>query len=560
MTTTQQTFERYVSDALAGRIIIGDLVRKALQRHERDMLTAAERGLRFDWDAAHRACEFFARFLVHSKGKYAGQPFELSGWQVFIVGSVFGWKWIATGRRRYRTAYIEVSRKQGKSTLAGGVALYALVADDEPGAEIYSLATKREQAKIVFTEAQRMVRSSPQLRKLVERRASSLVVSRTDSKFEPLGRDADSLDGLNIHVATLDELHAHKNRDLLEVIDTATGARTQPLLFCITTAGARRSGVGWDEHCRAERIVTGVADDDSVFVFVAALDEKDDIFDEKVWPKACPNLGVSCELEQIRIAARKAKDQSTARAAFARYYCGRWGEESITRWIPHDRWQACKENFSERELEGRECFAGLDLAGTRDLSALTLLFPNADDESARILCYAWAPREGTEERARVDRVPYLQWADAGQLKLTDSVVTDQNEILADVAALRQRFDIKQCAFDRFQASWLVSHLEAISIECLELPMTFTGLGKPTSDTEKLVLAKALQHDGNPLLAWAFSNVVCVTDDAGNVRPSKKRSRERIDPAVSTILAVAAWKYGGAGGFTSVYETRGIESL
>lgn len=537
--TAIETFNRYVADVQAGKIPVSKFARQAVERHVRDMASAEERGLVFDVAALSRVVEFFS-LLRHSKGVHAGKPFVLSSWQVFVLGSVFGWKVIATGRRRFRTAYTELCRKNGKSTLAAGAALYALIADDEAGSEVYALATKKEQAQIVHGEAERMVRASPALRKRIRVLRNEMKVEETDSIFKPLGRDEDSLDGLNVHFACIDELHAIKHRELVEVIDTATGARSQPLLFMITTAGTRREGICFEQRQYCEKILNGIVTDDSVFAFIACLDDGDDIFDETKWTKANPNLYISCNIEQLQIGARKARETPTARAAFARYHCGLW-VETVNRWISVESWEACRAEFTEDDLEGKECFGGLDLAGTRDLSSLVLIFPG---EKSRVLCFNWAPREGAVLRQRDDNVPYLTWGEQGFISMTDSPVTDQDEIFRDIEQLSTRFRIKQIAFDRFNASKLANAVEKLDIEALALPMTFTGISVPTKDTESLVMSQGIQHNGNPVLAWAMSNVCTQSDDNGNIRPSKNKSIERIDPAVALILAVSAWKYGG----------------
>jgi phage terminase large subunit-like protein len=536
-----EIFNQYVADVRGGVIPASKFVKQAVERHVRDVKAAEARGLLFDESAVEHVAEFFG-LLRHSKGVHAGKPFTLVPWQIFLLGSVFGWRNLATGRRRFRTAYAEICRKNGKSSVAAGAALYALVADDEPGAEIYALATKKEQAEIVFGEAERMVRASPALRKRIKLLRGEMKIEESNSVFKPLGRDQDSLDGLNIHFAVIDELHAIKHRELVEVIDTATGARAQPLLFLITTAGTRRDGICYEQRQYCEKILSGMVEDDSVFAFIACMDESEDIFDEALWVKANPNLGVSCNVEQLRITARKAKETPTARSAFARYHCGQW-VETVNRWLSPDVWTECRADFTAADLEGLECWGGLDLAGTRDLSSLVLLFPHR--EGCRVLNYNWAPREGALQRQRDDGQPYLNWGERGFITLTDSAVTDQNKIFADIEQLTTRFKIRQIVFDRFNASKLENDIKRLDIEPVALPMTFTGMSLPTKDTEALVTSKALQHDGNPVLAWAISNVCTDEDVNGNIRPVKNKSLERIDPAMALILAVSGWKYGGS---------------
>lgn len=536
----KEQFEGYVAGVLDGSIVAGKFVRQACQRHVDDMARGAERGIVFDWEAVVRVCRF-TKILRHSKGVFAGKPFAVQPWQVFLLGSIFGWKWKATGLRRFRVAYTEIARKNGKSFVASVVALYGLVADDEQGAEVYSLATKKDQARIVFDESVKMVSASPGLKKAIKRRQTGLY--HENSKFCPLGKDSDSLDGLSVHIAIIDEMHALKNRELVEVIDTATGARSQPLLFCITTAGARRQGICFETRSYVEKILAGAGvTDDTHFAFIACLDDGDDPFDERNWPKANPGLGVSASIEQMRALARKAKEQPSFKPSFARYHCGIWCE-TVSRWIDAEAWKACAAPFTEADLRGRKCFGGMDLAGTRDLSSLVLIFPDDVGPGCRILCYTWAPAENAARRQREDKAPYLTWSEQGFLTLTDSAITDQAKIFNDIRALNEKFQITQIAYDRFNAAMLSNQISGIAIEPVELPMTFTGLALPTKETESLVLGKLLKHDGNPVLAWAMANVVTMSDPNGNIKPSKKRSIERIDPVVALICAVASWKFG-----------------
>src|SRR5512139_1249755 len=292
------TAEQYIDDVVAGRVVACHWVQAACQRHVDDLKHGAERGLHFDREAAEHVLKFFT-ILKHSKGEWAGRPLVLEPWQQFLIWTLFGWK-RADGTRRFRTAYIEVARKNGKSTIGAGVGLYLLAADGEPGAEIYSAATKRDQARITHLEAVRMVKASPMLRKRIRTFRDNLNIEGTASKFEPLGADADTLDGLNIHGAIIDEIHAHKTREVWDKLDTGTGARRQPLMFGITTAGYDRQSLCWTLNEYSKKVLDGVIEDDTFFALIYTLDDGDDWQDETTWIKANPNLKVSKKNDDLR--------------------------------------------------------------------------------------------------------------------------------------------------------------------------------------------------------------------------------------------------------------------
>ncbi|GAH39281.1 unnamed protein product, partial [marine sediment metagenome] len=312
----------YMRGVEDGSIPAGRLVRLAVERHVRDLVEGPKRGLHWDRQAAQHAIDFFG-FLKHSKGEWAGQPFLLEPWEQWLLWMIFGWK-RADGLRRFRTAYIEVARKNGKTTWGAGLGLYLLVADGEPGAEIYSAATKREQARLSHGEAVRMVRSSRALSRMVGVVKDNLHIRATASKYEPLGADANTMDGLNVHAAIIDELHAHRNRRVVDVLETATGARRQPLICEITTAGSDQTSICYEHHEYARQILEGTIDDDSWFAYIACLDEEDDWLDEEAWKKANPNLGVSVKLDSLRRTAQKAKRLPAAQNAFRRLHLNEW--------------------------------------------------------------------------------------------------------------------------------------------------------------------------------------------------------------------------------------------
>ena len=363
------------------------------------------------------------------------------------------------GTRRFRTAYIEIGRKNGKSTLAAGVALYLFAADREPGAEVFTAATKRDQARIVHGEAIRMVRLSPGLQRHVQVFKDNLSMLRTTSKYEPLGADADTMDGLNVHGAIIDELHAHKNRNLWDVLETATGARRQPLIFAITTAGFDRHSICWQQHDYGEKILDGVIEDDAYFAFIASLDPEDSWTDRKMWIKANPNLGISVKPESLEEQCGKAESLPAAQNAFRRLRLNQWTEQS-DRWIDLSVWDACIAPVDAALLKGRECFGGLDLSTTTDLSAFVLLFPPEDDEPWQVLCRFWMPEDNVRRRVEKDRVPYDVWIREGWIEATAGNVIDYDILRARIQEDADRFHIREIAFDRWNATQLCTQLQS----------------------------------------------------------------------------------------------------
>ena len=383
-----ETALKYAQDVLSGTILAGKLVRLACKRFLDDLEHGKSRGIYFDPDAAQHAVDFFG-FLRHTKGAWAKtretSGFLLAPWQVFVLANLFGWKNIVDGQRRFREGYLEVARKNGKSTFIAGIGLYMMFADGEPGAEIYSAATTKDQAKIVFHAAKDMVKVSPFLSSRIGQWRNNLHVDSSSSKFEPLASDSGTLDGLNIHCGLIDELHEHPNRALYDVLNTATGSRTQPLILSITTAGFAREGICWDQREYGVKVVSRIIERDDFFAFIACLDDGDAWDDESVWIKANPNLGVSVSIEAIRPNCAKAKEQPAALNEFLRKHLNKWTSQN-TAWLLDGKWEACcaaGEHASPsklrdealKRLKGRTCFAGLDIASTNDLASFALIFP-----------------------------------------------------------------------------------------------------------------------------------------------------------------------------------------
>jgi len=559
--------EQYVDDVLTGRQVACKWVRLACERHRRDLDNGKDRGLSFDETTAKMAISFF-KLLKHSKGEWAGRPLMLEPWQQFVMWSLFGWK-REDGTRRFRTSYLEVARKNGKTTMAAGVGLYLMLADNEPGAEIYSVATKRDQARISHSEATRMAKSSPPVRKLVTIFKDNIHILETASKFEPLGADSDTMDGLNVHGAIVDEVHAHKTRDTWDVIETATGARRQPLMFAITTAGYDRQSLCFQQHEYTEKILEGVLQDDAWFGMIYSLDKvldanlnpvDEDWNDERLWIKANPNLGVSKKLDDMQRKAARAREMPSALNAFLRLELDVW-TQAVTKWVSLEHWKACGQAVDADGLRGRTCYAGLDLSSNVDISALVLVFPpQADDDLYQILCRFWIPEEAMIERARRDRVPYPVWVRQGFIKATPGNVIDYDFILAEIDELAQAYDIVEIAFDRWGATKIQTDLMEYGGEdwLVQFGQGYVSMSPPMKDLEKLILEHKLAHGNHPVLTWMANNLVVRQDPAGNIKPDKEKSIEKIDGMVAMVMGLdRAMRHEPKK--RSVYEDHGLET-
>lgn len=528
----------YAADVLDGRVVAGRLVRRAAQRHLRDLAEAPARGLRFDDAAAARAIQFFT-FLRHSKGEWAGQTFVLSPWQEFIVGSLFGWQ-REDGTRRFRSAYLEVARKSGKSTLLAGLGLLLAFFDDEPGAEVYAAAVKRDQAKICWGEARRMVLASPPLRRRITVLVANLHDVRTNSKFEPLGADSDSMDGLNIHGAIVDELHAHKTRGVVDVLETATAARRQSLIVNITTAGTDRQSVCWERHEYGRRVIEGLVEDDTLFAYIATIDDGDRWDDEACWEKANPNLHISVKLDDLRRKMERAKQLPTELNAFLRLHLDCWTQQT-NRWIPLDLWnaQAGSETFDETLFRGRPCYGGLDLSATRDLTAWVLAFPREDDpEALDILPRFWCPEAWVYAPENRYSAQYQAWVREGHLTVTEGNAVDYEQVRAQVLADAAQFQVVDLNVDRlFQSHETAMKLQQEGLQVFPMGQGFYSMAAPMKEFERRLLAKKLHHHHHPVLSFMADNFAVLQDPAGNLKPNKADSQSKIDGVVALIMAI-----------------------
>lgn len=541
------TAESYVDSVLSGEQTACRWVRLACERHQRDLETGHRRGLRFDETAAKVAISFFS-VLRHWKGEWAGQPVTLEPAQQFWIWSLFGWK-RNDGTRRFRTAYLEVGRKNGKTTIAAGVGLYLAFVDGEPGAEVYSAATMRDQARISHKDATWMVKKSPQLNQIIGVFRDNLHERKSGSKFEPLSADYNSLDGLNIHGVIADELHAWPQPELWGVLKTGTGSRRQPLMLAITTAGVDQQGVCYRQREYVTRILRGIIEDDAYWGMIYTIDTKqdwpdletdDDWQDEANWVKANPLLGVSKKWGTMRSDAHEAASKPAELNQFLRWHLNVW-TNAVIRWINPIDWAACgKLTVDEEALAGRMCCAGLDLSETLDITALVLVFPPESEETLyQVICRFWLPADNLTERVRKGQVPYDLWMRLGYLTLTPGNVVDYEFILKAVEELRGQFDIREIGFDRWGAAMVSQKLQEMGGDEWVVPIGqgFASMSPPMKELGNLIAGKKLAHGNNPILTWMADNLVAVKDAAGNVKPDKSKSREKIDGMVALIMAL-----------------------
>lgn len=517
----------------------------------------ADNGRWFDEDAATVAERWFDRVLVHVKGEWAGQPFTLEPWQRQIIRDLFGWK-TADGLRQYRTAYIEIPRKNGKSSIAAGIALFLLFADGEPGAEVYSAAADRDQAAIVHGLGKDMVETVAVLGRRAEVYKRAIVVPELRASYKVLSADAYTKHGLNGSGVVVDELHAQPNRDLVDVLVTSTGARRQPLTVLLTTAGFQLETICGEYHDYAIKVRDGLIYDPTFYPVIYAAAEGDDWLSEDVWQAANPNLGISVKLDYLRNEARKAEHVPAYQNTFKRLHLNLWTEQD-TRWLDMAKWAACGEPFDPGLFEGAACYGGLDLASTSDLASLSLVFPSEPDEPEdyAILLFFWIPEDNIVERARRDRVPYDAWTRDGLITATEGDVIDYAYIIRDIEALGERFDIKEIAFDRWGAFQVSTALEGAGFVMVGFGQGFASMARPTAELMRLVLAGRLRHNDNPVLNWMAANMVVSSDAAGNVKPNKQKSREKIDGLVASIMGLDRGIRHRESKTESVYSQRGI---
>ena len=512
----------------------------------------------YDKSAADYAVMFIEN-LCHTKGTWAGKPFELIDWQEQIIRDLFG-TLKPNGYRQFNTAYIEIPKKQGKSELAAAVALLLTCGDGEERAEVYGCAADRQQAAIVFDVAADMVRMCPVLSKRVKILASQkrLIYTPTNSFYQVLSAEAYSKHGFNIHGVVFDELHTQPNRKLFDVMTKGSGdARMQPLYFLITTAGTDTHSICYETHQKAKDIIEGRKIDPTFYPVIYGADESDDWTDPKVWKKANPSLDITVGIDKVKAACESAKQNPGEENAFRQLRLNQWVKQAV-RWMPMEKWDKCAFAVVEDELEGRVCYGGLDLSSTTDITAFVLVFPPLDNEDKYIILpYFWIPEDNLTLRVNRDHVPYDVWERQGCLQTTEGNVVHYGFIEQFIERLGERFNIREIAFDRWGAVQMVQNLESMGFTVVPFGQGFKDMSPPTKELMKLVLEQKIAHGSHPVLRWNMDNIYIRTDPAGNIKADKEKSTEKIDGAVATIMALdRAIRCGNDHG-ASVYDDRGL---
>jgi phage terminase large subunit-like protein len=529
---------------------------------------AVDTGCHFDLAAAERVKRFFESFLKHHKSPFAGQPFELLPWQwESLVGPFYGWK-RPDGTRRYRRVDCWVSKKNGKSSLCAGIVLYSLLADGESGAEVYGAAADRNQASIIYGEAKAMVEQSPALRSKLKvlDTTKRIVYEEKRSFYSVLSKDSRKTGhGINASVVVIDEKHV-VNREMRDTLRYAGAARRQPSFWEISTAGNDKTSVGYETYLYAKKVAEGVIEDPELLVFIAEADSND-VWDDPVqWKKANPSLGHTITLDSFKGDFKEASQGSAAaRSNFCQLRLNIW-QDAVETWLPMDKWDACGGEIDEKDLEGRDCYAGLDLASTTDTASLVLLFQLADDSrhtsefgggnggagddvelaesgengSGKIyaaLLFVWVPEEACRRRERENRTLLDNWAREGHVTKTPGDVIDYDHIREKLKYLSDRFSIRQVALDRWNATQLSVQLQGDGFDVQPFGQGYASMTAPTKALEELVLSGRLCHGGNPVFRWFASNCSVEQDAAGNLKPSKKRSTEKIDGLVALVMSL-----------------------
>jgi phage terminase large subunit-like protein len=512
-------------------------------------VTAVLDGCLPDVSAAEKVRGFCSEFLRQSKGEWSGQSLDLLPWQWDqVVKPLYAWK-RQDGYRRFRVGYFSMPKKNGKSTLMAGLANYSLVADGEPGAEIYIAAADRDQAGIIFEEAANMVQASPYLYTHVEivRSRKRLVFTQTGSILQALSAEVPKKEGLNANVVIFDELHAQKTREMYDTLRGAGSSRRQPLFLMITTAGWDRNSICHEVYQYAKNVEAGVIDDTAFLSFISEAGPDEDWKSPEVLKRVNVSYGTTITDGALTDRFNEACASLRGQNAFRRYHLNQWVEQE-TRFIDLDRWDECGDVIDEESLRGRPCIMGVDLSATTDLTAVVLLFH--EDDNA-VLPFLFAPQVGAAKRQRKDQAPYVQWSNDGFLELTPGEIVATDHIKERILVLAGKYDVKEVAIDPWNGIALQTALIDEGLEVVAFRQGYASMSAPTKELEKLILSRSLRHGNHPVMRWMMSNLAVEMDPAGNLKPSKSKSGDRIDGVVSLIMAIGRRMATSSG--ASVYD-------
>lgn len=519
-----------------------------------------ESGLWIDDDKADFAVNFIGA-LCHTKGEWYGQHFNLLPWQEQIIRDVFGTVNPKTGYRQFDTAYVEVPKKQGKSELGAAIALLLLAGDDEQRGEIYGCAADKGQASIIFDVAMDMVDQCKFLKDRIKPVISQkrMIYMPLHSVYQVLSSDVPNKHGLNISGCVFDELHTQPNRELWDVMTSGAGdARRQPLWFVMTTAGVDRNSICYEVHQKALDIKEGRKINSHFYPVIYGLPDDEDWTKEENWYKANPSLGITVDIEKVRKAFEDAKENPAEENNFRQLRLNQWVKQNV-RWMQMSKWDECDEVVDENSLIGRECYGGLDLSSTLDLTSFVLCFPpRNDDEKFIFLCWFWVPEENMRERVRRDHVPYDKWVKQGYVYTTEGNVIDYRFIEKTIKDIASKYVVKEIAYDRYNATEIILNLQDDGLNMIPFGQGYKDMSPPTKEIMTAVLTQKIIHNNNPVLRWNYDNVVVKKDPAGNIKPDKEKSTEKIDGAVASIMAFGrAVINKNARTSQSVYNGRGI---
>lgn len=557
----------YATDVVKRKIVAGPHVRAACQRHLDDLRDGPLRGLVWRADKAAEALRFFSGLKL-AQGEHAGQPFYPELWQCFVIGSLLGW-YRVDGYRRFRTAYIEIGKGNGKTPLAAGLALFGLTADGEMGSEVYCSAVSRDQAKISYRDVKSFVDANPALTRRLTAGLHAIAYPLTQSFLKPLSSEGSTLDGLRVHFGIVDELHEHKTSDVVDKISAGTKGRRQPLIIEITNSGSDRNSVCYLHHDYTIKVVTGLTPDDTWFGYVCALDERDDwMTDPRCWIKANPNLGVSIHSEYLDKQVAEARGMPAKQNIVARLNFCVW-TDSVSAWINREKWDAVQ--VAEVEPDDRDCVAGLDLGALKDLTALSLYFENDNGIGGDARVEFWTPKDTLAQREVTDKAPYELWVREGHLNAVPGSTIDYAYVAKRIAQLRGEVRLKALAFDRWRIKDMLRELSAIGIDAREWeedsPLEYSeevlwlrpfGQGfKDMSPAVELIeddiLNRKMRIQRNPVLTWCASGAVLEEDAAGNRKFTKKKATGRIDGIVALTMSRGAGRKPFAESTTQIQQ-------
>lgn len=534
--------KKYEDDVLSGKIPACTYVKQAIRRQRDDLKrwSKADSPFYFDQAEGNRVCKF-VELLPHTKGALRGQKIKLEPWQCWVLTTIFGWRRRSDNRRRFGRVYIEVPRGNGKSALSSAVALYCLLADHEPGAEVYSFATTRDQAGIVFGDAKQMAMMCEPLRKKfgLEVLAKALFVPSTNSTFQAKSAEGSTLDGLNTHFACIDELHAHKTRAVYDVVETSIGKRLNPILWVITTAGFDTAGICYEVRTMVREVLARTVEDETQFGIIYTIDEGDDWKTEAALIKANPNWGVSVMPKMVLPLQLKAITLASAANNFKTKHLDVWCQAGAA-WMDMTAWHKGERVVDLDDFEGRSCVIGLDLGAKNDLTAKVYVFKTEGDDGRpryQVFSRLYLPQTAID-KGTVSQ--YSGWADTGVIQVTGGAMTDLTRIEEELREDLSRFDVQAIAYDPWQATQLANDLSEDGAPMVEYRNTVQNVSEPMKWLEALVQDGRLDHDGNPAMTWMMGNVVAKVDAKDNIFPRKERYESKIDGPVALIYALAMY--------------------